>query len=216
MQQLVEEAHTAINATGGPIIAGPGSRTIPRHVLRPDARAVSGVRTRPAALAQWAIGLTARRGRRDRVAARDDARRRRRAIRPSTSPRRLSSCSRWQPARSCWSHRSRRRRRVGGRGSRRDLPVRRHDPRALGLVVPADRDRARPGLPHGVDHEVRALRRTRRLRVQGPPSLLPAVVLLAARPPRGAGPTPTPTRHSRSACSSARWSSRCARSASGA
>ena len=73
---------------------------------------------------------------------------------------------------------------VGRRRARRHLPVRRRGARALGLAVPADRYRARPGLPHRVDHEVLALDRVRRLRVQGPAAVLPAAVLLGARAPR--------------------------------
>ena len=205
MQQLVEEAHTAINATGGPIVPGPGRRTIPRHVLRPRWRgAVTGGTHTAGSVGPVGDRAHGRRDRRDRVAARHHARRgagrsdrrRRRAALPGARGGGRRARARRTPRAGDT--------RVDRRGSRRDLPVRSRDPRALGIVVPAYRDRARPGLPHRVDHEVRGLRRTRRLRVQGAPALLPAAVLLAARPLRGADRHATPTRRSRSACSSPR------------
>ena len=76
VQELVEEAHTAINATGGPIVPGPGRRTIPRHVLRPRRRgAVTGGTHAAGCVGPVGDRADGRRDRRDRVAARHHARR---------------------------------------------------------------------------------------------------------------------------------------------
>ena len=177
-----------------PVVSpAPSRRTIPRMSTTPDG--ARGPRTLgPGTAGSLGARARARRGRRDRAAARDHARRGRgrpdRRRRGAAVPRARGGRRRVRARRPA----AREDQGLGRRGARRDLPVRGGGTRALGLAVPTHRDRARPGLPHRLDHQVRTLDRARRLRLQGPSRRTTrrcSSGCSAASPP---GPTRAPTK----------------------